>query len=146
MIRILCVCLGNICRSPAAEEVLRKRASDHGIALHVESAGTGGWHIGDQPDARMQAAAARRGYDLSPQRAQQVTLADFDRFDMILAMDQSNLANLKALQPAGSKAVLRLFLGNADVPDPYYGDADGFDHVLDLAEAAVDRLLREITL
>ncbi|MBK3438476.1 MAG: low molecular weight protein-tyrosine-phosphatase [Pseudomonas sp.] len=148
---VLFVCLGNICRSPTAEGVLRHKLRVAGLADQVEvaSAGTGEWHIGKAPDKRSQQAALRRGYDLSAQRAQQVSRADFARYDLILAMDQSNLRNLKAMQPAQGKAELDLFLRRYDgavdeVPDPYYDGEQGFEQVLDLIEAACDLLVIEL--
>jgi len=148
MSRLLCVCLGNICRSPAAEAVLRRKAAEAGHQVHVASAGVGGWHVGAAPDARMQAAARRRGYDLAGQRARQVALSDFYEFDLLLAMDRSNLAALQEMAPHNAEADLRLFLSFADgldvdeTPDPYYGGAAGFEQVLDLVEAGADGLLR----
>ncbi|MDQ0126444.1 protein-tyrosine phosphatase [Pseudomonas lini] len=149
--RVLFVCLGNICRSPTAEGVLRHKLREAGLADHIEvaSAGTGDWHVGKAPDQRSQAAARLRGYDLSAQRAQQVTRADFAAYDLILAMDNSNLRNLKALQPAKSKAELDLFLRRYEsevdeVPDPYYDGDQGFEQVLDLIECASDRLVIEL--
>ncbi|WP_460121904.1 low molecular weight protein-tyrosine-phosphatase [Pseudomonas sp. S2_C03] len=148
--RVLFVCLGNICRSPTAEGVLRHKLREAGLADQVEvaSAGTGDWHVGKAPDKRSQAAAKQRGYDLSAQRAQQVTRADFATYDLILAMDHSNLRNLKALQPASGKAELDLFLRRYpseidEVPDPYYDD-QGFERVLDLIERASDQLVIEL--
>ncbi len=148
---VLFVCLGNICRSPTAEGVLRHKLRAAGLADRVEvaSAGTGEWHIGKAPDKRSQQAALRRGYDLSAQRAQQVSRADFARYDLILAMDQSNLRNLKAMQSAQGKADLDLFLRRYDsvvdeVPDPYYDGEQGFEQVLDLIEAACDLLVIEL--
>ena len=148
--RVLFVCLGNICRSPTAEGVLRHKLREAGLSEQVEvaSAGTGDWHVGNPPDKRSQSAAKRRGYDLSAQRAQQVSRADFAAYDLILAMDNSNLRNLKALQPATGKAELDLFLRRYqseidEVPDPYYDD-QGFDQVLDLIERASDQLLIEL--
>lgn len=149
--RVLFVCLGNICRSPTAEGVLRHKLRSAGLIEQVDvaSAGTGDWHVGNPPDKRSQAAALRRGYDLSAQRAQQVTRADFSSYDLILAMDQSNLRNLKALQPAQGKAELDLFLRRYqssvdDVPDPYYDGEHGFEQVLDLIERACDLLVIEL--
>jgi protein-tyrosine phosphatase len=149
--RVLFVCLGNICRSPTAEGVLRHKLREAGLADQVEvaSAGTGDWHVGKAPDRRSQAAAKLRGYDLSAQRAQQVTRADFATYDLILAMDNSNLRNLKALQPAMGKAELDLFLRRYEsevdeVPDPYYDGDQGFEQVLDLIERASDRLVIEL--
>ncbi|WP_237885931.1 low molecular weight protein-tyrosine-phosphatase [Pseudomonas sp. PGPR40] len=149
--RVLFVCLGNICRSPTAEGVLRHKLREAGLADQVEvaSAGTGDWHVGKAPDKRSQAAAKLRGYDLSAQRAQQVSRADFATYDLILAMDNSNLRHLKALQPAKSKAELDLFLRRYqsqidEVPDPYHDSDQGFETVLDLIEHASDLLVIEL--
>ncbi|UVM40223.1 low molecular weight phosphotyrosine protein phosphatase [Pseudomonas sp. B21-017] len=149
--RVLFVCLGNICRSPTAEGVLRCKLHEAGLADQVEvaSAGTGDWHVGKAPDKRSQAAAKLRGYDLSAQRAQQVTRADFATYDLILAMDNSNLRHLKAMQPAKGKAELDLFLRRYqsevdEVPDPYYDGDQGFEQVLDLIERASDLLVIEL--
>lgn len=143
------VCLGNICRSPTAEAVLRtvaQREYPH-LLLQVDSAGTGNYHVGEPPDRRSRVAAARRGYDLSRLRARQVQQEDFDRFDLLLAMDLANLADLQALAPPGRRDCLRLLLdyadgaGHREVPDPYYGGAEAFEQVLDLAEQAARGLL-----
>lgn len=149
--RVLFVCLGNICRSPTAEGVLRHQLALAGLAGQVEvaSAGTGDWHVGKPPDSRTQRAALLRGYDLSAQRAQQVSAQDFSRYDLILAMDNSNLGHLKALQPVAGRAELDLFLrryqGQMDeVPDPYYGGEEGFAQVLDLIEVACHGLVAEL--
>ena len=112
-------------------------------ARAVDSAGTGGWHAGLPPDARAQRHAALRGYDLSKLRARRIGEADFDRFDLVLAMDEDNLADLVRLKPADGRAELRLF-GSAEVPDPYHGAAAGFEHVLDLIEAASDAWAAEL--
>lgn len=141
---MLFVCLGNICRSPTAEGVLRQLAAESAPALDLEidSAGTGDYHIGSAPDRRSQRAAMRRGIDLSGLRARQVALPDFEHFDLILAMDRSNLRLLQSLRPSGSHAQLELFLkyaGNLtdlEVPDPYFGGEDGFERVLDLVTLA----------
>lgn len=146
---VLFVCLGNICRSPTAEGVFRHRLQQAGLAdqVRVDSAGTGAWHVGKVPDERAQDAAATRGYDLSPLRARQVCSHDFEDFDLILAMDQSNLQDLQSLCPVEYQHKIRLLLDYADeaaereVPDPYYGDGDGFQRVLDLVENASDGLL-----
>jgi protein-tyrosine phosphatase len=144
-IRVLFVCLGNICRSPTAEGMLRHLLKHEAPDLEVEvdSAGTADYHIGGPPDVRTQRAAKRRGIDLGGLRARQVTPDDFSRFDLILAMDRANLAELEAMRPEHSRAELRLFLeyaatdqGRREVPDPYYGDASGFEEVLDLTAAA----------
>jgi protein-tyrosine phosphatase len=150
--RILFVCLGNICRSPTAEGVLRHLAAGEAprLALHIDSAGTGDYHIGAPPDLRSQRAALRRGIDISDLRARQVSKEDFERFDLILAMDRENLSELQALRPADSRAALKLFLEYApelklrDVPDPYYRDARGFEEVLDLTTAASRGLLASL--
>ena len=152
MVNVLFVCLGNICRSPAAEGTFRALIAREGLDRQItcDSAGTGDWHVGKAPDARMRAAAKRRGIDLDSLRGRQVTVADFERFDYVLAMDGENLANLAALCPAGHEARLARFLdfapelGSRDVPDPYYGGADGFETVLDLVEAAARGLLANI--
>ncbi len=141
--------MGNICRSPTAEGVFRVKAEQLGLAdeLHIDSAGTHAYHIGSQPDPRSTEFAARRGVDLSEQRARQVVAADFARFDHILAMDHENMARLKAACPSDYQHKLRLFMQFARhsdsevVPDPYYGQGDGFDRVLDYIEDAADGLL-----
>ena len=143
------VCLGNICRSPTAEGVLRNLAAQEApeLALEIDSAGTADYHIGAPPDPRSQAAAKKRGIDISGLRARQVTQSDFERFDLILAMDGENLRELQALKPRGSHASVKLFLDYApelkrrDVPDPYYRDAAAFEQVLDLTTAASRGLL-----
>ncbi len=140
--RILCVCLGNICRSPAAEAVLRKFAPDW---MTVDSAGTGGWHIGDPPHPPMIMAAKIRGFNLSHLRARQFSAEDFDAFDLILAMDRQNLADIEGQRPPGNRTPVRLMLDYApkankgDVPDPYY--TGNFDEALDLIELAARGVL-----
>jgi protein-tyrosine phosphatase len=142
--RVLMVCLGNICRSPTAEGVLRYLAAKEapGLALEIDSAGTADYHIGAPPDPRSERAALRRGIDISGLQARQVTAEDFARFDLILAMDGENLRELQAMQPRNSRAAVKLFLeyapelGLRDVPDPYYRDAAAFEEVLDLTTAA----------
>ncbi len=148
-IAILFVCMGNICRSPTAEGVLRQRAQGHALGrrLIIDSAGTGGWHAGEAPDARSMQHARQRGYDLSGQRARQVKVQDFAEFDLILAMDHDNLANLREKCPPQHRHKLALFMhyapqcGSEVVPDPYYGGAQGFEQVLDYCEQASDGLL-----
>lgn len=142
-IRILFVCLGNICRSPTAEGVMRHLVKAQNLDWQIDSAGTGGWHIGDAPDVRMAQAAALRGIDLSGQKARQVQAQDFHLFTHIYAMDRQNLADLEAARPDKASAHLQLFLREKDVPDPYYGGAEGFEHVLDLVEARAKELLAE---
>lgn len=149
--RVLFVCLGNICRSPTAEGVLRHQLKEAGLAdvIEVASAGTGDWHVGEQADSRTLRAALSRGYDLSSQRAQQVRAEHFNHYDLILAMDESNLAHLQAMRPGHASAELDLFLRRYDgaldeVPDPYYGGEQGFEQVLDLIEAACRGLVIEL--
>jgi protein-tyrosine phosphatase len=144
-VSVLMVCLGNICRSPTAEAVLRHQLQAEGLAdrVHIDSAGTGDWHVGAPPDARSQRHAARRGYDLSALRARQVREDDFNRFDFILAMDRNNLADLAAWAPAQHRAQVELF-APAPVPDPYAGGPEGFEQVLDLAEEASARWVRRL--
>jgi protein-tyrosine phosphatase len=142
--RILFVCTGNICRSPTAEGVLRHLARQESMELHIESAGLGDWHLGQPPDERTQHHARNRGYDLSTQRARQVRPRDFEDFDMILAMDRGHLRALQKMAPPQHHAKIRLFVAGSDVPDPYYGGADGFEKVLDLVEAQCRRLLQEL--
>lgn len=152
MHRILFVCLGNICRSPMAEGVFRHVAEQRCLIppVEVDSAGTGSWHIGDPPDSRAQRAAAGRGVDLSTQRARQVNAGDFTGFDFVLAMDRANISALRRIAPDSSTADIRLFLdfapdaGTDEVPDPYFGGADGFAHALDLIDAAARGLADHI--
>ena len=145
MKRLLFVCLGNICRSPAADGIARDLVKTRGLDWQIDSAGTGGWHAGDSPDPRMVEAAARRGIDLSPLRARQAIANDFTQFDHVYAMDRSNFANLTAIRPSNASASLDLFLGDAEVPDPYYGGLDGFDHVLDLITARMETVFDQLT-
>jgi protein-tyrosine phosphatase len=150
--RVLMVCMGNICRSPSAEGVLRaklQRAGLHGRVV-VDSAGTHGYHTSEPPDPRAVQHAARRGYDIARLRARPVSPDDFSRFEWMLAMDEANLAWLRKRAPAGTAARMELLMGLAgvpgvtEVPDPYYGAAAGFDQVLDLLETACDELVRRL--
>jgi len=150
--RVLFVCTGNICRSPTAEGVFRHAVVSAGLAqkILVDSAGTHGYHLGHPPDCRTQLAAAQRGYDLANLRARQVTGQDFVEFDYILAMDLDNLSDLRRLAPAQQHGKLSLFMDYSsarrgeEVPDPYYGAAQEFELVLDMAEDAATGLLQHI--
>jgi protein-tyrosine phosphatase len=148
MTRVLFVCLGNICRSPTAEGVMRRLVRDEGLEdeIEIDSAGTGGWHVGAPPDARATEAAGRRGTTLTGAARRFDPSRDFDRFDLILAMDAENRRDLLALAPdEEARAKVRMFLpGDRDVPDPYYGGDDGFEEVLDLVEEAARALLLEL--
>lgn len=152
MQKVLFVCLGNICRSPTAEGVFRREVEKRGLSdrIQVDSAGTGDYHIGKAPDRRAIAAAARRGVDLSSLRARQVSARDFEEFDWIVAMDKSNLANLQRLCPPQHREKLSLLMEHVpnaptqEVPDPYYGDENDFEHVLDLLENAAGHLLAKV--
>ncbi|MCX4029426.1 low molecular weight phosphotyrosine protein phosphatase [Endozoicomonas sp. SM1973] len=152
MINVMFVCLGNICRSPTAHGIFQQMVVDDGLAdrIQVASSGTSAYHIGEPPDGRSQQAASQRGYDLSWIRAQQVTLDDLEAYDYILAMDKNNLSALKQLAPVNHHNKLKLFMSFAqqqsemEVPDPYYGGANGFAQVLDLVEMAAQGLLQQI--
>ena len=150
-LRVLMVCMGNICRSPLAEGVLRAKLERAGLQRRVvvESAGTSGLHAGEPPDPRGQRAATARGYDIDRLRARGVTEADFRQQDLLLAMDRQNLEWLRRQAPADGSAAIELLLdhgtghsGISEVPDPYYGSAQGFEHVLDLIEDACDGLVQ----
>ncbi len=153
--RILFVCLGNICRSPTAEGVMRRLVREAGLdgAIEIDSAGTGAWHVGEPPDARATAAARARGTTLTG-AARQVADEDFERFDLLVAMDAANLRELRSRAPhAAARERIRLLrefdpacadLADRDVPDPYYGGPGGFDTVLDQVEAACRGLLDEV--
>lgn len=151
-IKVLMVCLGNICRSPTAEAVFRQKVSESNLLdqIEIDSAGTGDWHLGHAPDSRATAAAAKRNFDLSPLRARLVVPADFEKFDYIFAMDKENHKNLLAMSPAGLEHKLSLFLtypdnekqqGYDEVPDPYYSGDEGFELVLDLTEGASSNII-----
>jgi protein-tyrosine phosphatase len=156
-VRVLMVCMGNICRSPMAEGMLRKylaeRSAERGASLpvQVDSAGTHGYHQGAPPDARARAAAARRGVEIGSLRARQVTVEDVETFDLVIAMDEENLAYLRELADPDLHGKLRLLLEFApaaaatpSVPDPYYGGMSGFERVLDLVEQAMAGLVDEV--
>ena len=151
-ISVLFCCMGNICRSPTAEAVFRVKVEEAGLqqSILIDSVGTHDYHIGDPPDQRTQRAARQRGYDLSGLRGRQVEVADFTRFDYVLAMDSANMAILYRLCPPQQRDRLGLFLEYAnrhkerEVPDPYYGGEDGFERVLDMVEDAATGLLQHI--
>lgn len=147
---VLFVCMGNICRSPSAEAVFRQKAQEAGLSLKVDSAGTVGAHVREKPDHRAQKVGVERGYSFKGIKARKVTVQDFDNFDLILAMDNANLAELHKIAPEHLQYKAKLFLDFADnhdeeeVPDPYYGGANGFRFVLDLVEDASDGLLKQL--
>ena len=146
--KVLFVCLGNICRSPTAEAVMRQYCFEKGVDIEIDSAGTAAYHIGKSPDARSQAAAKKRNIDMSDLRARQAQSHDFYEFDYVLAMDKANYQDLQSIKPANASAKLELFLkeygslGENEVPDPYYGGEQGFEHVLDLLEDACQGFLQ----
>jgi protein-tyrosine phosphatase len=146
-VRILFVCLGNICRSPLAEGILRHLSRGHPV--QVDSAGTGGWHIGDLPDRRSIAVARRHGIDITGQRGRKVDASDFEAFDLIFAMDRNNLATLRALAPPAAQHKLHLFLDYAlgverDVPDPYYEGPEGFEAVYRMLSEGCSSLIGKL--
>lgn len=151
-VKVLFVCMGNICRSPTAEGVFLKHVQDAGMShlIEVDSAGTHAYHIGESPDARATQVAATRGYDLTPFRARRASSDDFKQFHYVLAMDKDNYANLESICPEGFEERLNLFMQYAsvadvnEVPDPYYGGKKGFEYVLDLVENASQGLLNHI--
>ncbi len=151
VVRVLFVCLGNICRSPIAQGAFDALVAAADLVKHIEtdSAGTGSWHVGNPPDPRARETAARRGVDIGTQRARQVSAEDFMTFDYILAMDSDNLRTLRQAAPRDPRGQVTLFLDFAssperDVPDPYYGGPEGFDDVFDLVQDAAQGLLRHI--
>lgn len=153
MTRVLFVCLGNICRSPLAEGILRSKVTQAGLsdAIEIDSAGTGNWHVGEAPDARAQACAKTKGIDISTLRARQFVPEDFQRFDYVLVSDQQNLQDVLRLarNESDKYRVSKIldYLEDAptrDVPDPYFGGADGFDHVYEMLDASCTSLLQEI--
>ena len=146
---VLFVCLGNICRSPSAEAVFRHKAKQQNVNVLIDSAGTAGYHVGSLPDSRSMEAGTMRGYDFSGITCRKLTEQDFENFDLVVAMDRDNLRNMDKVCPAEHKHKMSLFLQFADVeedevPDPYYGGKKGFEHVLDLIEAASDGLIQHI--
>lgn len=151
MERVLFVCLGNICRSPLAEGVMRHLVAERGLEdrIEVASAGTGGWHVGEAPDPRSQAVAEENGVSLDGQAARKIRPADFREFTRVLAMDRTNLRELESLAPPGAPARLGLLRefdpeGPGDVPDPYYGGDDGFSRVYEMVERSCRQLLDEL--
>ena len=152
MVRVLFVCLGNICRSPTAEGVLRKLVLEQKLEhqMEIDSAGTHAYHIGEAPDERAQAACARRGIDISRLRGRRAVASDIEKFDYVLAMDRENYENLLEICPPGLESRIRLFMEFAtsraeqEVPDPYFGGPLGFEKVLDLCEAAARGLVAQL--
>jgi protein-tyrosine phosphatase len=152
MIKILFVCTGNICRSPTADGILRARIAKLGLQgmLEVDSAGVSGYHAGERPDARSQHAAHKRGYDLSALTAREVVASDFVNFDYIFALDRGHYAALLEKSPEHAHAKIKLFLPFVgvkavdEVPDPYYGGEQGFEHVLDILEESCENLLNRL--
>jgi len=151
-ISVMFVCLGNICRSPMAEGVFRQVVDDAGLShrFRIASSGTGSWHVGRPPDIRAQQALGLRGIDISAQRARQVARDDFKTFDLVLAMDRANYNRLHSLAPDIYEPNIRLFMkyapemGICEIPDPFFGGAEGFDYVLNLIEVASRGLLASL--
>lgn len=149
--KVLFVCLGNICRSPTAEAVLQHMANERGLDIQVDSAGTAAYHIGKQPDSRTQKAAMKRGISMGHLKARQVDCTDLREFDVVFAMDSENFENLKRIEGLNPRYLskLKLFLADygdgyyRDVPDPYYGGEDGFDQVFDLISNACEKFISE---
>ncbi|GGD52918.1 low molecular weight protein-tyrosine-phosphatase [Lacimicrobium alkaliphilum] len=146
---VLFVCLGNLCRSPTAHAIFQQKAAHSKLKVHIDSAGTSGFHVGSLPDKRTCEAGIKRGYDFTSQRSRAVAADDFERFDLILAMDQSNHADLLARCPEEFQHKVHLFLEytgheQKEVPDPYYGGRRGFDLVLDLVEQGCDKLIQQL--
>ncbi|WP_050909921.1 low molecular weight protein-tyrosine-phosphatase [Vibrio campbellii] len=149
MKKLLVVCMGNICRSPTGEAVLSAKAKELGISVEVDSAGTIGYHAGNPPDARSMQAGKQRGYSFKGMRSRKVTVGDFDEFDMVLAADKANLADLLDICPTEHRHKVSLFLSHGDsdydeIPDPYYGGDAGFELVLDLIEDASEVILKKL--
>ncbi|EHH1031230.1 low molecular weight phosphotyrosine protein phosphatase [Vibrio parahaemolyticus] len=149
MKKILVVCMGNICRSPTGEAVLRAKAGELGVDVDIDSAGTIGYHTGNTPDSRAMEAGKQRGYSFKGMRARQVSVQDFEDFDLVLAADKANLADLLDICPAEHRHKVSLFLSHSnssydEIPDPYYGGDDGFELVLDLIEEASVAVLQKL--
>ncbi|EGQ7653938.1 low molecular weight phosphotyrosine protein phosphatase [Vibrio parahaemolyticus] len=149
MKRVLVVCMGNICRSPTGEAVLRAKVEELGVDVDIDSAGTIGYHTGNTPDSRAMAAGKQRGYSFKGMRARQVSVQDFEDFDLVLAADKANLADLLDICPAEHRHKVSLFLSHSnssydEIPDPYYGGDDGFELVLDLIEEASVAVLQKL--
>ena len=152
MVKVLFVCLGNICRSPTAHGVFEKLIADEGMqdVIGIDSCGTGAWHIGQPPDERTQRAAKERGYDLGHLRARKFSVDDFAEFDYILSMDTRNLADVIKKAPDDYGGVIKLFLDYSEernileVPDPYYGGDEGFERVFNIVESACQGLMKEL--
>ena len=149
--KILMVCLGNICRSPMADGLMRKKVQDHNLDAYIDSAGTANYHVGGAPDARMTQTAKRKGIDISGHQARQFVVSDFDTFDMIYVMDQSNYNNVVRLARSESdRSKVQLILElipnqiEIEVPDPYYGGQEGFEHVYDLLDKSTDIILNNL--
>ena len=149
--KVLMVCLGNICRSPIAEGVFRHKVEQQGLDYEVDSAGTAAYHVGEQPDPRMQLTAQNHGIDISAQSARQFSVEDFDRFDVIYAMDNSNLQNILALaESEDDRLKVKLLLNefkpgsNMSVPDPWFGGVEGFEDVFQLVNAACDNIINKL--
>lgn len=148
--KVLMVCLGNICRSPIAEGILREKSNNQGLSFETDSAGTSSYHVGEAPDARMRSTAKANGVDIDDLRARQFDVSDFDSFDIIYAMDTSNYNNIVALaRDENDKEKVKMILNeikpgaNEAVPDPYYGGDEGFQHVFDLLDAATDKIIEK---
>lgn len=146
---VLFVCLGNICRSPSAEAVFKKKTDENGLKIEIDSAGTAGYHKGAAPDKRSQAVGMEKGYDFKGSKCRKVALVDFEKFDYILGMDNENVTNLLEACPEEFKHKVSLFLSfsqseEQQVPDPYYGGKGGFEYVLELIEQGVDGLIQHL--
>lgn len=148
---VLFVCMGNLCRSPSAEVVFRQKALSAGVNVKIDSAGTSGSHVRQKPDHRSQKAGIARGYSFDGVKARKVTAQDFSDYDLVLAMDNDNIRELKKVSPEELQSKIVLFLDFAEgyedteVPDPYYGGARGFQYVLDLVEDASDGLVKALS-